>query len=64
VAKQLRITQVRSAIGRDRTQKGTVRALGLRRLHHTVVHQDTPVIRGMIHKIKHLLDVVEVEGGK
>jgi len=61
VAKQLRITQVRSATGRDHTQKGTVRALGLGRLGRTVTHDDTPVIRGMIHKVKHLLEVVEVE---
>ena len=64
MAKTLRITQIRSATGRDHTQKGTVRALGLKRLHHTVVHEDNPVIRGMIRKIQHLLEVVEVEDAK
>ena len=61
MAKFLRITQVRSAIGRDFTQKGTVRALGLKRLNHTVVHRDTPQVRGMIRKIQHLVEVEEVE---
>lgn len=61
MAKHLRITQVHSAIRRDRTQKDTVRALGLHRLQHTVVHRDTPVVRGMIHKIVHLLKVEEVD---
>jgi large subunit ribosomal protein L30 len=61
VGKLLRITQIRSAIGRDESQKGTVRALGIRRLNHTVVHKDTPQIRGMIRKIHHLVDVEEVD---
>ncbi|MEE3338264.1 MAG: 50S ribosomal protein L30, partial [Candidatus Latescibacterota bacterium] len=48
---KLSITQVRSAIGRSQKQQGTIRALGIRRLHHTVVHNDTPQIRGMIAKV-------------
>ena len=64
MAKQLRITQVRSASGRHHTQKGTVRALGLGRLGRTVTHDDNAVIRGMIRKISHLLAVVEVEESK
>lgn len=59
--KQLRITLRKSAIGYRKDQKATVRALGLRKLHATVTHDDTPAIRGMIHKISHLLEVEEVE---
>lgn len=55
----LRITLVRSAIGYSKKHKGTVRALGLRRINHTVHHEDTPVIRGMIAKINHLIQVEE-----
>jgi large subunit ribosomal protein L30 len=53
------ITLVRSPIGYSYKQKRTVRALGLRRMHHTVVHEDTPAIRGMIEKISHLVTVEE-----
>ncbi|MEI6136109.1 MAG: 50S ribosomal protein L30 [Chloroflexota bacterium] len=56
----LRITWVKSAIGYAKNQKDTVRALGLRRLHHTVEQQDVPSIRGMIHKVEHLVSVEEV----
>lgn len=61
MARRLRVTQVHSAIKREESQKRTVRALGLRRLQQTVVHDDTPAIRGMIRKIQHLLRVEEVE---
>lgn len=54
---QLEITQVKSEIGSPRDHRGTLRALGLKRLRHTVVHEDTPVIRGMIHKVAYLLEV-------
>ncbi|HAL30624.1 MAG TPA: 50S ribosomal protein L30 [Coriobacteriia bacterium] len=57
--KTLRITQVRSAIGLPKDQKATVRALGLKRMHDTVEQADTPVIRGMIFKVKHLVEVEE-----
>lgn len=56
---KLSITQVRSAIGRSQKQQGTIRALGIRRLHHTVAHNDTPQIRGMIAKVVHLVSVSE-----
>lgn len=55
----LRITLVKSPIGYSKRQKGTVRALGLRRINHTVEQQDTPVIRGMINKVSHLVRVEE-----
>ncbi len=58
-AKRLRITLVRSPIGYAERQKRTVRALGLRRMNQTVEQADTPVIRGMIAKVSHLLKVEE-----
>jgi large subunit ribosomal protein L30 len=59
--RKLRITQKRSAIERKEDQKRTIRALGIRRLHHAVVHDDTPQIRGMINVVRHLVEVEEVE---
>jgi len=59
--KKLRITLVRSTIGYEKSQLATARSLGLRRLNFTVTHDDTPVIRGMVNKISHLLRVEEVE---
>ena len=56
----LRITQVRSAIGTKPKQRGTLRALGLRRMHHTVEHPDKPEVRGMIARVPHLVSVEEV----
>jgi large subunit ribosomal protein L30 len=53
----LQITQVRSEIGSPRDHRGTLRALGLKRMHHTVVQEDTPVIRGMVKKVAYLLEV-------
>jgi large subunit ribosomal protein L30 len=58
---KLRITWVKSSIGYSRRQKGTIRALGLRRLGDVVEQADTPVIRGMIDKVSHLVDVEEVK---
>jgi large subunit ribosomal protein L30 len=55
----LRITQVRSAIGAKPKQRGTLRALGLRRINHTVEHPDRPEIRGMLAKVPHLVRVEE-----
>jgi large subunit ribosomal protein L30 len=55
----LKITQVRSATKRGKKQIGTIRALGLKRLGHTVEHEDRPEIRGMINAVSHLVDVEE-----
>ncbi len=55
----LRVTLVRSPIGFTKDQKATVRALGLRRMHQTVEHQDTPALRGMLTKVVHLLKIEE-----
>ncbi|OGO15835.1 MAG: 50S ribosomal protein L30 [Chloroflexi bacterium RBG_13_68_17] len=58
-AKTLRITLMRSPTGYSERQKRTVRALGLRRMHQTVEQADTPVVRGMIAKVVHLVKVEE-----
>lgn len=55
----LRVTLVRSPIGFTKDQKATVRALGLRRMHQTVEHKDTPALRGMLTKVIHLLKIEE-----
>jgi large subunit ribosomal protein L30 len=59
--KKLRITLVRSPIGYTKRQKATVKALGLGRMHSSVVQPDTPPIRGMIYKVSHLVKVEEIE---
>ena len=58
---KLRIKLVKSGIGYSRRHKGTVRALGLRHLGDVVEQADTPVIRGMIDKVSHLVQVEEIE---
>ena len=59
---KVRIRQIRSAGGHRGDQAATVRALGIRRLHQEVEHEDTPQIRGMIVKVRHLVEVVEDRG--
>jgi large subunit ribosomal protein L30 len=54
---QLQITQVKSGIGSPPDHRGTLRALGLKHMHQTVVHDDNPVIRGMVRKVSYLLEV-------
>ncbi|MGF7186128.1 large subunit ribosomal protein L30 [Desulfitispora alkaliphila] len=61
MANKLKVTLVKSAIGKPEDQKLTVKTLGLRKLNYTVVHNDTPQIRGMVNKVKHLVDVEEIE---
>jgi large subunit ribosomal protein L30 len=61
MALKLKVTQVRSAIDRPRQQKATIRALGIHRLHESVVKDDRPEIRGMIAAVRHLVTVEEVE---
>ncbi len=56
---KIKITQVRSTINRLEKQKLTIRALGIRKLNHSVVHEDTPQIRGMIRVVEHLVTVEE-----
>jgi large subunit ribosomal protein L30 len=57
--KRLKVTLVRSTIAFNETQFKTVQGMGLRRLHHTVELLDTPETRGMIHKVRHLVEVSE-----
>ncbi|MBI4844650.1 MAG: 50S ribosomal protein L30 [Nitrospirae bacterium] len=57
--KNLKITLIKSIIGKPEKQRRIVRALGFRKLYQTVTHKDEPSIRGMIHKISHMLEIVE-----
>ncbi len=57
---KVRITQVKSLIDRSKRQKDTMKALGLRKMNHTVEKEVTPQIQGMINKVKHLLIVEEL----
>lgn len=59
---KISITLKKSTIGFPSDQRGTVAGLGLRRLHQTVEHEDTPSIRGMVHKVRHLVEVESVKG--
>jgi large subunit ribosomal protein L30 len=59
----LRVTLKKGLVGRPEDQRGTVRALGLKRIGHTVDKEDRPEIRGMIFKVKHLVEVEEVAKG-
>ena len=59
---KLRITQIKSSTHRRYDQAQTLRALGIKRMQHTVEHNDTPQIRGMVNKIVHLLKVEEIQG--
>lgn len=61
-AGQLRITLVRSTIGRPEDQKNSVKSLGLRKVNHSVIRNDDPSIRGICNKISHLVSVEEVAG--
>ena len=61
MVKKLKITQVGSTIKQLENQKRTMRALGIKRLHQTVVHNDSPTIRGMISRVAHLVAVEPVE---
>jgi large subunit ribosomal protein L30 len=55
----IKVTQRRSRNGSDQSQRDTLRSLGLRRIGHTVEVRDTPQIRGMLHKVRHLIEVDE-----
>ncbi len=58
--KQLKITQRRSLIDYPDKQRRTMQALGLRRINHSVIHVDSPQVRGMIAKVAHLVEVEEL----
>lgn len=59
MAGKLIVTLKRSVIGEKPRTRANVRALGLRKLHHSVEHNDTPDVRGMLHKVRHLVEVEE-----
>jgi len=58
--KKVRITQIKSGIGRHVRQKRTLEALGIKRMHHTVEKELTPQIEGMIDKVQHLVKIEEI----
>lgn len=59
MAAKLKVTLKKSVIGEKPKTRATVRAIGLRRINHTVEHDDTPDVRGMLHVVRHLIEVEE-----
>lgn len=59
--KKLCVTLIKSPIGYTKRQKGTVKALGLRKMNASVIHNDTPPVRGMINAVSHLVKVEEID---
>jgi large subunit ribosomal protein L30 len=57
---KLKVTQIRSTIGTKPNQRETLRSLGLKRIHHSVVKEDRPEIRGMVATVPHLVSVEEI----
>lgn len=57
---QIKITQIKSRINAPKVQKLTLDALGLRKMHHSVVKEDTPSIRGMVKTVHHLVEVEQL----
>jgi large subunit ribosomal protein L30 len=60
MSERLRIQLVRSTIGYRQNQRDTVKSLGLRKIRQVVEHPDTPIVRGMVFKVRHLVKVEEV----
>jgi len=58
---QIKVTQIKGLIGQKEKLKRTVEALGLKRIDHSVIHEDNDVIRGMVFKVKHLVTVEKVQ---
>ena len=58
----LKVTQVRGTVGSKANQKASLRPLGLRKIHQSVVREDTPQVRGLINAVRHLVEVEEVAG--
>ncbi|MCF7921342.1 MAG: 50S ribosomal protein L30 [Candidatus Marinimicrobia bacterium] len=57
---QIKVTQIKGLIGQKEKLKRTIEALGLKRIDHSVIHEDNDVIRGMVFKVKHLVTVEKV----
>ncbi len=60
--RKLKITQVRSGLGRKTKQRRTLEALGFKKHQQTVVHNDGPAVRGMIYRVRHLVELEETNG--
>lgn len=58
---KIKITQVKSIIDRSKRQKDTIKALGLRKMHQSVIHEESPQILGMVNKVNHLIKVEKVD---
>ena len=58
---KLKITQVRSAVDKGDRKRGTIRALGIKRMGQSVTHEDRPEIRGMVRSVRHLVEVEEAD---
>ncbi len=58
---RLKVTLKKSSIGYPQDQRGTLRALGLKKMHQTVEHDDNPSVRGMVQKVTHLVAVEEIK---
>ncbi len=58
---KLKVTLKKSSIGYPQDQRGTLRALGLKKMHQTVEHDDNPSVRGMVQKVTHLVEVEEIK---
>ncbi len=58
---QLKVTQIKSQIGTKQNHRNTLRSLGLKRIGHVVVKEDRPEFRGMVHTVRHLVTVEEVD---
>lgn len=58
---KLKITQVKSTIDRSQRQKATIEALGIKKVYRSVIHEDTPAIKGMLKAVEHLVKVEEVK---
>ncbi len=61
MAKQIKITWTKSYIGCPKTQRSTIKSLGLRKLQHSVIKEDCPEIRGQVVKVQHLVNVEEID---
>ncbi|WP_433265802.1 50S ribosomal protein L30 [Actinosynnema sp. CS-041913] len=61
MAQQLKVTQVKSSIGSKHNHRESLRTLGLRKIRQSVVREDTPQVRGLIHAVRHLVVVEEVQ---
>jgi len=57
---KIKVTLVKSIIGSEKSQKATVEALGIKKLNHSVEHEATPAVMGMVNKVKHLVKVEEI----